>query len=125
MQDNLCEDCGKPFDEHDGVCYQAKSRMEDETLAAEIVDKLSRYANQGRSAKVLVERLSREHRTLQQGMTAIMLQWFVHLASLPANWYDLRNQKSVEVAKAILPVLDAQNVLITRRDKKEACLPCI
>ena len=48
--------------------------------------------------------MSREHRTLQQVMTGLMLSWFEHLASLSdkPGHYDLRNEASVKVAKKVM-----------------------
>jgi hypothetical protein len=126
MDTTLCPDCHRPYADHDDTCYQAKSRIESEALARDIVDKLSRYVNQGRPAKYIVVELAREHRTLQQSMTTVMLQWFVHLASLSENFYDLRNEAAVKTAKVILPVLKTLNVVIQRRDgNDEAYLPLI
>ena len=63
---------------------------------------LSRIANKGSSPKLFVEEMSREHRTLQQVMTGLMLSWFEHLAELPEGHYDLRNEASVKVAKKVM-----------------------
>ena len=123
--DNICEDCKQPYESHDGPCAASIRNKEDRERAIEIVSLLSKYVNQGRPEQLLVEIMSREHRTLQQRMTTVMLQWFVHLASLPMQFYDARNAKSVEVAKAIMPVLESQYVVVERRGEKEAHLPCI
>jgi len=75
------------------------------------VSALSQIANRNHSGKVFVELMQREHRTLQQSMTGLMLKWFEHLASLNENYYDLRNQDSVAVAKVIMKALDGRTGL--------------
>ena len=66
------------------------------------VDALSRLANVSTVPSVFVERMSREHRTLQQGMTSLMLSWFAYLAQLPPSHYDARNEASVKLARIIM-----------------------
>jgi hypothetical protein len=46
-----------------------------------------------------VERMGREHRTLQQSFTRLCAAWLEHLAFLPDNYYDARNEASVEYAR--------------------------
>ena len=48
-----------------------------------------------------VNEMAREHRTLQQGFTGLCLAWLEHLANLPENHYDGRNEASVKIAKQI------------------------
>ena len=62
--------------------------------------------NMGHDPKAFVEALSREHRTLQQSATSVMLAWFEHLSKLEEGWYDLRNEASVQVAKKIWPIVE-------------------
>jgi hypothetical protein len=76
--------------------------------AQQAVRVLSDYVNNmGHDPKAFVEALSREHRTLQQSATSLMLAWFEHLSKLEDGWYDLRNEASVQVAKKIWPVIEA------------------
>lgn len=49
-----------------------------------------------------VERMGREHRTLQQGFTRLCVAWLEHLASLNENQYDARNESSVLYAKKVV-----------------------
>jgi hypothetical protein len=50
--------------------------------------------------------MSREHRTHQQSVTGLMLEWFKYLASLDENHrYDLRNEASVKLAKKIIDAI--------------------
>lgn len=121
---DICHDCLKPFESHDGPCRQSEERVLNEERAADIVDLLSTYVNQGRPAKFLVAAMARQHRTLQQCMTAVVLQWLVHLSGLNERDYDPRNEKSVKVAKAIKPVLVDQNVVFPT-DRDDVHLPCI
>lgn len=76
-----------------------KRRME----AREAIRALTSYVNSySADLKFLVEELSREHRTLQQCVTGFMLAWLNHLASLQNSYdWDLRNEASVKIAKAI------------------------
>lgn len=52
-----------------------------------------------------IDAMQREHRTLQQCMTGVMLRWFEHLSKLEPGWYDLRNEASVEVSKKIMAAI--------------------
>jgi hypothetical protein len=79
--------------------YERADRKEAEAL----VEAFSRYVNQGRRTRYIVEALLREHRTLQQSMTGAMLAWIVYLASLKEGWnWDLRNEAAVKIAKQIV-----------------------
>jgi len=69
------------------------------------VSALSICANRSHSAKIFVDEMSREHRTLQQSMTGLMLIWFEHLSKLNDNQYDLRNEDSVRIAKVIMKAI--------------------
>ena len=53
---------------------------------------------------LFVERMSREHRTLQQTFTRLCIKWLQHLSQ--TEHYDLRNEASVEFAKSIKRELD-------------------
>ena len=52
--------------------------------------------------KQLVEELATHHRTLQQGLTRLVVEWIEYLADLKDGEYDGRNQASVELAKQIV-----------------------
>lgn len=122
---NMCPDCKRPYDEHDGECDAYKRRIDDEQKAAEIVNALSRYVNQGRPTNLIVNLMAREHRTLQQSMTTVFLSWLSYLSGLTDNHYDARNEASVKISKAILPVLLKENVLILRGVTSDVHLPHI
>jgi hypothetical protein len=80
-------------------------RIEQEQ-AQQAVRVLSDFVNSySHNPKAFVEALSREHRTLQQSATSLMLAWFTHLASLHEGEYDGRNEASVKMAKLIQPIL--------------------
>ncbi len=127
MSSRLCPDCGQPYADHNDTCAPARRRAEDEHMAQEIVRLLSCYVNQGRPTQLVIDGLAREHRTLQQKITALMLQWLITMAYWSDSQYDPRNQKSVDVAKALLPVLVEQNVVIYRGQdaRPEVHLPYI
>lgn len=56
--------------------------------------------------KEFVAAMAEEHRTLQQGFTRLVVAWLRHLASLPDNRYDARNEASVKLARKLLGSLD-------------------
>jgi len=59
-----------------------------------------------------VEFMDREHRTLQQGFTRVLVAWIRHLASLKENWYDLRNEASVKLAKKIMESVPYESLFL-------------
>ena len=59
-----------------------------------------------------VERMGREHRTLQQGFTRLCVAWFLKLEEMrKEGWYDLRNQDAVELAMDLAPILEKKGRL--------------
>ena len=77
--------------------------------AEELVKLFADYVNNyGFAPENVVEFMKRQHRTLQQSMTEVMLHWFKHLASLNENDYDLRNEHSVKIAKMIRERLEKE-----------------
>ena len=52
--------------------------------------------------KTFVECMNKQHRTLQQGMTRLFLEWFKYLSILEDGCYDARNEQSVRIAKSII-----------------------
>jgi len=66
---------------------------------------LSDISARSSSKKLFVDNLALDHRTRQQCMTGLMLEWFKHLASLNDYNYDLRNQASVLLAKKIIDAI--------------------
>jgi len=82
-------------------------------LGQEIAKKFADAVN-GYSTKEVVEgfvdELSRQHRTLQQQVTGVMVGWLLHLASLPDNWYDARNEASVRFARRVMGGTEAEVV---------------
>lgn len=81
---------------------QTEREQLERDMVRDAVRLLSRIANSGASTKMFVEEMSREHRTLQQVMTGMMLAWFNHLAKLADEEYDLRNEASVKTARKIV-----------------------
>jgi hypothetical protein len=74
---------------------------------------LSDCAGRSTSKKLFVEYLSKDHRTRQQCITGLMLEWFKHLASLNENQYDLRNEASVKIAKKIIDAISEDGYVPT------------
>ena len=59
---------------------------------------------------VLVERLSFEHRTLQQGITRFAVAWLEKMAEQHDNGdYDLRNEASAKVGKEFVEKVSYEN----------------
>ena len=70
----------------------------------EAVNFMSSYVNGSAEYKDFAERMSIEHRTLQQNFTKLCVAWLKTLAN--TEYYDLRNQASVEFARSIKKELD-------------------
>jgi len=87
--------------------WQQKER--DDIAAA--VRALSDCANRSHSAKIFVEFMAQEHRTLQQQMTGLFLAWMQHLASLNDNYYDLRNEDAVKLSKVCIRAIDEAGMI--------------
>jgi hypothetical protein len=85
----------------------------------EIVNNLTSMLNNFGSEEdeqAFVEALMCEHRTLQQKTARLFLQCFVEWhKNAKKNTYDDRNQKTVEVATSLIPVLEMENVLFKDR----------
>jgi hypothetical protein len=57
-----------------------------------------------------VEAMSREHRTLQQGFTRLVVAWILDLAH--REHYDLRNEASVMLARKIVELVGKGNLCL-------------
>jgi hypothetical protein len=84
----------------------ATGKEEPDTLTAEGVAKiLGDFANRSsaRSDKELAEALGNQHRTLQQAITRIFVEWMRHLHGQAGQLghYDDRNEASVMLAHAM------------------------
>jgi hypothetical protein len=73
-------------------------------------DQFSRFVNNMSSEpkKAAIAKMLRDHRTLQQGMMRFFMQFVEGMAN---NQHDLRNEASVELAKAILKIDDRTRIL--------------
>jgi hypothetical protein len=91
-------------------------RREEQQQAIDTVESIAKFTNRmGFSTESFIVTMAREHRTLQQSFTGICLSWLWHLSQLEENYYDLRNEASVKIAKELLK----------GKDKYVACLPHI
>ena len=64
------------------------------------VNYMSNYVNSMSSDyKEFAQKMSCEHRTLQQNFTKLCIAWLKQLSE--TEYYDLRNQASVEFAKSV------------------------
>ena len=70
----------------------------------ELAQNISRFVNTFARDKndEFIEQMAVEHRTLQQAFTRLCLQWVEHMASLPDNRIDLRNEASRNVCRDLL-----------------------
>lgn len=72
------------------------------TTAAETVQVISDFVNNfGLDEKEFISLLEREHRTIQQSVTKLMLKWLEHVAS-PEYRTDGRNEGSKQTAQWML-----------------------
>ena len=85
--------------------------MEYSKRVQDTVRTVSDFVNCSSDFNEFAELMSREHRTLQQNFTKVCVAWLKQLAN--TEYYDLRNEASVEFAKSIKQQLD------------NACLPLI
>jgi len=69
--------------------------------AQELAESMSRYVNgMGNDVKNVVQHLSNEHRTLQQGITKLCVAWLEECGrKQKVGDFDLRNQASVELGQ--------------------------
>lgn len=65
----------------------------------------------GSKTDEFVECLSKEHRTLQQGITRLFIGWIKHLGELKEHWFDGRNEASVMMSRDIVSWLKFLNAL--------------
>lgn len=81
-----------------------KELMEQESKA--LSDKMADFVNSFSTEKnkLFAEAMAGKHRTLQQNFTRLCIAWFQQLAV--AEYYDDRNQASVELARKLKPILD-------------------
>jgi hypothetical protein len=84
----------------DSCCEASHARREVEQEAIAAYEGISRFINR-RNAPELVHAIARDHRTPQQGFTALCVAWLDHLSALTDDQYDLRNAASVDLARAI------------------------
>ena len=78
---------------------------EDMQLARDVARALNTF---GFGYKDFCEAMSREHRTLQQSFTRLCLEWLRTCANM--EYYDGRNEASVEVGKIVVDALDAHDI---------------
>lgn len=74
----------------------------------ELADKLSRFVNGATREDLdqLADAVLREHRTLQQQTFGFFLACVRKWAALKENWYDLRNEWTVQTCKKIVEKVD-------------------
>ena len=77
--------------------------------ATELAEVVSRSINSSVfEAAEFVEKMGREHRTLQQSFTGLCLEWIKHMAKQENNC-DLRNKASVDVCKTMIASLEYED----------------
>jgi hypothetical protein len=71
------------------------------------LSKMINNMNSEEDEQAFVEEVMRDHRTLQQKIARLFLQCFVEWSkSYDKNYYDLRNQKTSEIASGITKMLE-------------------
>jgi len=72
----------------------------------ETVKFMSDFVNSfGSDEKEFARLMGCEHRTLQQNFTRLCVAWFEYLSRVKDNWYDLRNEGSVELGRKFVEKL--------------------
>jgi hypothetical protein len=85
----------------DRCLQEAATRAEREGEAAKVADAVTRFLNHSNPAD-LAKAIGRDHRTLQQLFTRVCVEWINNLSKLEAGGFDLRNEDSVRLAKALV-----------------------
>ena len=78
-------------------------KSEASRLAGEITSMLNTFSD--KPASMLVEAMTREHRTLQQSFTKLCMKWLEKCASNDYG-YDGRNEASHEVSKRMIALYE-------------------
>jgi hypothetical protein len=78
--------------------------------AEELARAISHFVNlMGNRVEDVVERLSHEHRTIQQGITKLAVDWLEEMGRMHKEGdFDLRNQASAELGKAFMERITIQ-----------------
>ena len=88
---------------------RAKREREEKDEAKRLAQGLTKFLNvMGQDKQriaLLVSELAREHRTLQQSVTALAVGWLEDLAA-PERRFDARNEASVLLARKLLEGTD-------------------
>jgi len=83
--------------------------MNETTDIQKLVEQITDFVNSySIDSDGFIEAMSREHRTLQQSFTRLVLKWLEYVASDEYR-YDGRNKASHEVAKQIILTFTALN----------------
>lgn len=78
--------------------------------AQKVADVISGFVNgMGNRVEDVVEHLSHEHRTLQQGVTRFCVAWLERCAKMhDEHDYDLRNEASAELGHQFMKRMNSQ-----------------
>jgi hypothetical protein len=76
---------------------------DEELELEELVRAVASIGVSGGDRKKFVGAMLREHRTLQQSFTKLVVDWLVALSE---SNYDMRNEASVKLAQALVPVIE-------------------
>jgi hypothetical protein len=80
----------------------AKYKAQQDTPALRAVQEMSNFVNNfNHDSAMFIELMEREHRTLQQSFTKLVLQWLEHIAK-PEYHTDGRNIHSKETAQKLM-----------------------
>lgn len=87
--------------------------MREKDMNQQIAEHIMTEVNHFCNTEKIAEYMSREHRTLQQTFTKLCVDWLKQLAV--TEYYDERNKASVELAKSLMDIPEAKEVLDTAR----------
>jgi len=85
----------------------------DRERGEEFAESFSKFVNTmsgDEACAYAIDRMSRDHRTLQQGITRFCIGWLEHLASkgVSPSTCDLRNEASMKLAEAFVDNVSAE-----------------
>lgn len=83
--------------------------MKAENVNQEIAMNIMTQVNHFCDTKKIAEYMAREHRTLQQTFTKLCVDWLKQLAVM--EYYDDRNEASVEFAKSLMSMPEVKEIL--------------
>lgn len=82
------------------------SKKTPEEMAREMSNFVNTMSFSYREMPEFIKEMSRDHRSLQQSFTGLCAAWLKHMADLPDNQVDLRNEYSRTLSRKMIKELD-------------------